>query len=156
MNCVIIIMYRGNQIKKLSQDVEMNNKSILHLHQLCLPITLYYTAMREQRDDDQQTKNFRHDNGQGREPVKILGRELQRVQHFFKVYRFKRGGDMRHGNINYTDSAAWGNWNRCSGVLCDKRMPMKLNGKVYKTVVRSTWLYGAETWATTTRQEARL
>ena len=33
---------------------------------------------------------------------------------------------------------------------------MKLNGKVYKTVVRSTRLYGAETWATTTRQEARL
>ena len=33
---------------------------------------------------------------------------------------------------------------------------MKLTGKVYKTVVRSTWLYGAETWATTTRQEARL
>ena len=35
MNCVIIIIYYvpGNQIKKLSQDVEMNNKSILHLHQ---------------------------------------------------------------------------------------------------------------------------
>ena len=31
-------------------------------------------------------------------------------------------------------SAAWGNWKRCSGVLCDKRMPVKLKGKVYKTV----------------------
>ena len=33
---------------------------------------------------------------------------------------------------------------------------MKLKGKVYKTVVRQALLYGAETWATTRRQEARL
>ena len=33
---------------------------------------------------------------------------------------------------------------------------MKLKGKVYKTVVRPALLYGAETWATTRGQEARL
>ena len=33
---------------------------------------------------------------------------------------------------------------------------MKLKGKVYKTVVRTALLYGAETWATTRGQEARL
>ena len=33
---------------------------------------------------------------------------------------------------------------------------MKLKGKVYKTVVRPALLYGAETWATTREQEARL
>ena len=27
-------------------------------------------------------------------------------------------------------SAAWRNWKRCSGVLCDRRMPGKLKGKV--------------------------
>ena len=46
--------------------------------------------------------------------------------------------------------AAWMNWKRCSGVLCDKRMRVRLKGKVYRTVM----LYGAETWATTKRQEA--
>ena len=42
-------------------------------------------------------------------------------------------------------SAAWRNWKRCSGVLCDRRMPVKLKGTVYKTVVRPALLYGAET-----------
>ena len=35
-------------------------------------------------------------------------------------------------------------------------MPAKLKGKVYKTVARPALLYGAETWATTRGQEARL
>ena len=33
---------------------------------------------------------------------------------------------------------------------------MKLKGKVYKTVIRPAILYGAETWATTKRQEKRI
>ena len=33
-------------------------------------------------------------------------------------------------------TAAWINWKRCSGVMCGRRMPVKLKGKVYKTVVR--------------------
>ena len=45
---------------------------------------------------------FGQDNGQGREPVKILGEELQRVHHF--KYRFKRGGDRRHDNRTFTES----------------------------------------------------
>ena len=41
-------------------------------------------------------------------------------------------------------SAACRNWKRCIGVLCDRRMSVKLNGKVYKTVVRPAMLYGAD------------
>ena len=52
--------------------------------------------------------------------------------------------------------AGWMNWKKCSGVLCDKRMPVKLKGKVYRTVVRPAMIYGAETWATTKRQESRI
>ena len=50
-------------------------------------------------------------------------------------------------------SAAWGNWKRCSGVLCDSR---ETEGKPLQTVVGAALLYGTETWATTRGQEARL
>ena len=52
--------------------------------------------------------------------------------------------------------AGWRNWKKYSGVLCDRRMPVKLKVKVYKTVIRPEMLYGAETWATTKRQDKRI
>lgn len=33
-----------------------------------------------------------------------------------------------------------------SGVLSDSRMPVKVEGKVYKTIVRPAMIYGAECW----------
>ena len=39
------------------------------------------------------------------------------------------------------------NWKRMTGVLCDKKMSLRIKGKVYKSVVRPAMMYGAETWA---------
>ncbi|KAM1096920.1 hypothetical protein ACFX19_014649 [Malus domestica] len=38
-------------------------------------------------------------------------------------------------------------WKSASGVLCDRRMPLKLKGKFYVTAKRSAMLYGTECWA---------
>ena len=50
----------------------------------------------------------------------------------------------------------WKNWKRVSGVLCDRRMNVKINGKVYRTVVRPALMYMAETWALKKAQERKL
>ena len=99
---------------------------------------------------------FGQENCQGREPVKILGEELKRVHHlkYLGSSLEERGGMTTE--ISQRVSAEWRNCKRCSGVLCDRKMPVKLKGKVYKTVVRPALLNGAETWATTRGQEARL
>ena len=69
---------------------------------------------------------FGEDNGQGRGPVKILGDELQRVHHFkYLGSSVEETGGMTT-EISQRVSAAWANWKRCSGVLCDIRMPVKL------------------------------
>ena len=99
---------------------------------------------------------FGQDNGQGREPVQILGEELQRVHHVKYIGSSVEETGGMTTEISRSVSAARRNWKRCCGVLCDRRMPVELKGKVYKTVIRPALLYGAETWATTRGQEARL
>ena len=38
-------------------------------------------------------------------------------------------------------------WRNASGVLCDRRIPLRLKEKFYKTVIRPAMLYGIECWA---------
>ena len=49
--------------------------------------------------------------------------------------------------VIHSVQGGWKNWKRVYVVLCDRRMSMKLKGKVYRTVVRPALMYGAETWA---------
>ena len=50
----------------------------------------------------------------------------------------------------------WQKWKAASGVLCDKRVPIGLKGKVYRTVVRPAVLYGSECWPVKKTQIQRL
>ena len=78
---------------------------------------------------------------------------LQRLHHFkYLGSSVDETGGMTT-EITQRVSAAWINWMRCSGVLCNRRMPVKLKGKVYKTVVRPALLYGAERAKSTTRSK---
>ena len=52
--------------------------------------------------------------------------------------------------------AGWNGWRRMSGVICDRRVPARVKGKVYRVEVRPAMLYGLETVALTKRQEAEM
>src|SRR5215469_9296172 len=47
-------------------------------------------------------------------------------------------------------------WRVGKGVLCDKRVPLKVKGKFYATVVRPAMTYASECWALRKDQERRL
>ena len=45
---------------------------------------------------------------------------------------------------------------KSSGVLCDKKIPLRLKGRVYQMVVRPALLYGVECWPIKKTQVQRL
>ena len=48
--------------------------------------------------------------------------------------------------------AEWNGWRKVSGIICDRRLPARLKGKVYSSVVRPATVYGLETVAVTKKQ----
>ena len=52
--------------------------------------------------------------------------------------------------------AGWNGWRRMSGVICDRGVPARVKGKVYRVAARPAMLYGLETVALTKRQEAEM
>ena len=48
--------------------------------------------------------------------------------------------------------AGWNGWRKVSGVICDRRLPVRVKGKVYSSVVRPAMVYGLETVAVTKKQ----
>ena len=48
------------------------------------------------------------------------------------------------------------NWKRVSSVMCDRKISLRIKGILYRTVVRPTMMYGADTWAVKKAQEKKL
>nr|GEY31792.1 hypothetical protein [Tanacetum cinerariifolium] len=46
----------------------------------------------------------------------------------------------------------WMKYRAASGVLCDRRIPLKLKGKIYRVAIRPAMLYGLECWPITKAQ----
>ena len=46
--------------------------------------------------------------------------------------------------VNFRIQCGWNNWRKVTGVLCDRRVPVKVKGKVHKAVVRPAMTYGLE------------
>ncbi|XP_063532819.1 uncharacterized protein LOC134743355 [Cydia strobilella] len=53
-------------------------------------------------------------------------------------------------------NAGWIKWRQVSGTTCDPRMPLKLKGKIYRTIVRPVVMYGSECWAMKVTDERRV
>jgi len=69
-----------------------------------------------------------------------------------KVDKFKYLGSIIQWNrdmdedINQRIKVGWQKWKHSSGVLCDKRVSLRLKSRVYRMVVRPAVLYGSKGW----------
>ncbi|GJV90504.1 hypothetical protein Tco_1538317 [Tanacetum coccineum] len=50
-------------------------------------------------------------------------------------------------DVSHRIRIGWVKWRAALGVLCDKRVPIKLKGKFYRVAIRSAMLYGSEGWS---------
>ena len=79
-----------------------------------------------------------------------------------EVESFKYLGSVIQNNgdldeeLTRSIQSGWNRWRKCSGVLCDSRMPVKLKSKIQRQVVRPAMLYSSETWATRKKDEDRI
>jgi len=79
-----------------------------------------------------------------------------------KVDKFKYLGSIIQQNvdidedINHCIKVGWQKWKYSASVVCDKRVPRGLKGKVYRIVVKPAVLYGLECWPLKKTQVQRL
>ena len=58
--------------------------------------------------------------------------------------------------INKRTQCGWNNWRNMSGVLCDKRVPPHVKGKINKMIVQPAMVYGMETVPVTSSHVKKL
>ena len=94
-------------------------------------------------------------NGTPLGSVKMQSAQLPQVTEFKNLGSTQqRDGDMTT-EINKRNQCGWNNWRKMSGVLCDKRVPPHVKGKIHKTIVQPAILYGMETVPVTSSQRCR-
>ena len=100
--------------------------------------------------------NVDRDLDDGNSDINIQGENLERVNTFkYLGAILAENGDF-DAEMTHRIQSGWNNWKRVSGILFDRRISLRVKGKVYKTVVRPAMMYGAETWAVKKAQEKKL
>jgi len=88
--------------------------------------------------------------------VTIDGMVIPKVKKFkYLGLIIQQNGDINK-DITQRIKVGWKKWKYASGVLCDKRIPVGLKGRVYRMVIRLAVLYGSECWPIKKTQVQRL
>ncbi|XP_047492005.1 uncharacterized protein LOC125041211 [Penaeus chinensis] len=88
--------------------------------------------------------------------VEMQGLKLNRVQEFKYLGSTVQSDGASIKEIGKRIQAGWNAWRKITGLLCDRRVPAKLKGRIFKTMVRPVMLYGMEAVAVTKGQERKM
>ena len=88
--------------------------------------------------------------------IQLQGEIVKRVKTFTYLGSTLAEDGELDAEVTHRVQSGRKNWKIVSGVLCDRRMNVKIWRKVYRTVVRPELMYGAETWALTKAQGNKL
>ena len=91
-----------------------------------------------------------------REELKLQEEKVKRAKKFKYLGSTVSNDGRCEEEIRRRIQAGWMSWRKVSGVLCDRKLSAKVKGKMYKSVVRPTMLYGIETVAVVERQVGKM
>ena len=106
------------------------------------------------RNTEYMCVNERQDNGSS--TVEMSGEEVAKVEDFKYLGSTVQINGEFGREVKKRVHAGWNGWRRMSGMICDRGVPARVKGKVYKVAVRPAMLYGLETVALTKRQQAEM
>ncbi|XP_061705675.1 uncharacterized protein LOC133516671 [Cydia pomonella] len=88
--------------------------------------------------------------------IVIEGQPVPKLNQF-KYLGFMLTADANiDADVTHKNNAGWLRWRTLTGVLCDDQMPIRLKGRIYKTAVRPSLMYGSECWATNKKYEQKM
>ena len=88
--------------------------------------------------------------------VKMQGVELTQVTEFKYLGSTVQSNGGSNVEVKKRIQSGWNAWQKITGVLCDRKVPAKLKGRLYKIMVRPAMLYGMEALALTKGQEKKM
>ena len=84
--------------------------------------------------------------------VKMEDAKVPRVKEFkYLGSMVQESGDCER-EVKRSVQAGWNGWRRVFEIICDRRLPARVKGKVYSSMVRPAMVYGLETVAITKKQ----
>ena len=86
------------------------------------------------------------------ETLKMEDAKVPRVKEFKYLGSMVQESGGCEREVKKRVQAGWNGWRRVSGVICNRRLPARVKGKVYSSVVRPAMVYGLETVAVTKKQ----
>ena len=104
----------------------------------------YALERREMKVSRSTTEYLCINGGNDDETVKMNDTKVPRVNEFKYLGSTVQESGGCEREVKKRVQAGWNGWRKVSGVICDKRLPARVKGKVYSSVVRSAMVYGLE------------
>ena len=93
--------------------------------------------------------------GNDDETVKMEDTKVPRVKEFkYLGSTVQESGGFKR-EVKKRVQTGWKKWRKVLGVICNRRLPARVKGKVYNSVLRPAMVYGLETVALTKKQVKR-
>ena len=112
----------------------------------------YALERREMKVSRSKTEYLCINGGNDDETVKTENAKVPRVMEFKYLGSTVQESGGCEREVKKRVQAGWNGWRRVSGVICDRRLPARVKGKAYSSVVRPAMVYGLETVAVTKKQ----